>query len=62
MIGFAPFDEPQPIVAAPRKKPTPSTTTTTPSMFKKECTECNYIVLFFVIGVMLLALGDNFKR
>jgi hypothetical protein len=55
MIGFAPFEAP----VAVRKK---SLRKNQPVAFKKECTECNYIVLFFVIGVMLLALGDTFKR
>lgn len=57
MIGFAPFEEP-PVVPR-RKLKSPSSV---PAVLKKECTECNYIVLFFVVGVMMLALGDSMKR
>ena len=59
MIGFAPFEAPlSPLVTVRKKSPRKNQ----PMAFKKESTECNYIVLFFVIGVMLLALGDTFKR
>jgi hypothetical protein len=32
------------------------------SMFENEKTECNYIVLAFVVGVLLLAISDAMKR
>jgi hypothetical protein len=55
MIGFAPFetDQPPPPARRVRKK-----ATAVPVALQKECTECNYIVIFFVVGVLLLALGD----
>jgi hypothetical protein len=55
MIGFAPFEEP-PVVHRRKLK------SSVPTVLKKECTECNYIVLFFVVGVMMLALGDSMKK
>ena len=57
MIGFAPFgdDEPPPDV---RKRVLPTKT----ERFANERTECNYVVLFFVVGVLALALGDLSKR
>ena len=30
--------------------------------FQNEKTECNYLVLFFVVGVFLLAFGDKMKN
>jgi hypothetical protein len=33
-----------------------------PQMFKNETTECNYLVLFFVVGVLFLALTDSMKK
>ncbi len=54
MIGFAPFDSseagPPSASVTPRRQPRIVRTSKT--------TECNYIVMFFIIGVMLLALGD----
>ena len=29
--------------------------------FMKESTECNYLVMFFIIGVILLAFADQLK-
>ena len=57
MIGFAPldFDEGPP----PTQKPISKAAR---GQFSNERTECNYLVLFFVIGVFLLALGDMTKR
>jgi hypothetical protein len=56
MIGFAPFgdDTPQRV----RKRVIPAKT----EHFANERTECNYIVIFFVVGVLALAMGDAVKR
>ena len=54
MIGFAPFDEPPP--PPERKRGTQRR-----QMFQNERTECNYIVLFFVVGVLLLAVRDVYR-
>jgi hypothetical protein len=53
MIGFAPFDD------GPRVKKRPFRRQQVP---QKEQTECNYLVIFFVIGVILLAIGDVYKK
>lgn len=57
MIGYCPIEE-EPItppahrrVAVPQKKPT-----------TVEDTECNYIVMFFIVGVLTLALMDTLER
>ena len=58
MIGWAPLDEPEPIKSPPLGKPS----------FKKNNnmniaeTECNYLVLFFIVGVLGLALKDMMNK
>jgi hypothetical protein len=57
MIGWAPLDEPEPIKSPPLGKPS----------FKKNSmniaeTECNYLVLFFIVGVLGLALKDMMNK
>ena len=60
MIGYCPIEE-EPItppahrrVAVPQKKPMTPTTA--------EDTECNYVVMFFIVGVLTLALMDTLDR
>jgi len=55
MIGFAPLegDEPPRVRMRSQKAAV---------RFQNEQTECNYLVLFFVVGVLLLAIGDLYKR
>ena len=55
MIGFAPIEEPPRV----RKRVLREEVV---KKFQHERTECNYLVLFFVIGVMLLAFGDATRR
>ncbi|AGH30879.1 hypothetical protein MPVG_00056 [Micromonas pusilla virus 12T] len=57
MIGYCPIEE-EPItppaqrrVAVPQKKP-----------MTAEDTECNYVVMFFIVGVLTLALMDTLDR
>lgn len=57
MIGYCPIEE-EPItppaqrrVAVPQKKP-----------MTAEDTECNYVVMFFIVGVLTLALMDTLER
>ncbi len=57
MIGYCPIEE-EPIaprpdlkkVMVPQKKPT-----------TVEDTECNYVVMFFIVGVLTLALMDTLE-
>lgn len=53
-IGFAPLDDSGESHVVARKVQKRKT----PQMFINEYTECNYVVLFFIVGVMLLALSD----
>jgi hypothetical protein len=57
MIGFAPFGDDDPPQRV-RKRVLPAKT----ERFANERTECNYIVIFFVVGVLALAMGDAVKR
>ena len=55
MIGYAPLeplDEPAPIKLQPKSKPSKN--------FAE--TECNYLVLFFIVGVLGLAIKDMLRR
>ena len=56
MIGYCPIEEPitppaQRRVSVPQKKP-----------MTAEDTECNYVVMFFIVGVLTLALMDTLDR
>lgn len=62
MIGYCPLDEisAEPVVAhreAPTTTPVPPTETKQ-SILGAEDTECNYVIMAFIVGVMLLAAGD----
>ena len=46
---------PQPIPAAPVAPPKLN-------LFEGETTECNYLVMAFIVGVLLLALSDSARR
>jgi len=62
MIGYCPLDE-DPIE---RPRPTPEREVSVPvqekvknSTGRGEDTECNYVVLFFIAGVIALAIMDT---
>ncbi len=59
MISFSPF-EPEPVpldsTAEPISKIPPT------SSLNTEDTECNYLVMFFITGVFILACVDSAKR
>ena len=59
MIGFAPLDDDPP---PPRRPPRVQTKPRNRLLPVKEGTECNYVVLFFVVGVVLLAISDSRVR
>jgi hypothetical protein len=53
-LSFCPIDDdppPMPVVMRRQKRKQPS----------KENTECNYIVMFFIVGVFLLVIKDQLK-
>ena len=54
-VPFTPVQTQTKVAAPP---PVPKTQT----MFEGETTECNYIVLVFVLGVLFLAFTDAMKK
>jgi hypothetical protein len=63
MIGYCPLDE------DPIERPRPSREVSVPVQEKQkistgrgEDTECNYVVLFFIAGVIALAIMDSLPR
>jgi hypothetical protein len=63
MIGYCPLDE------DPIERPRPSQQVPVPvqenrkySTGREEDTECNYVVLFFIAGVIALAIMDSLPR
>ena len=56
MIGYCPIEDiDQPVKVEPK-------VIETPHKINKEDTECNYLVMFFVIGVLVLAITDNMRK
>lgn len=55
-VAYAPFDDPVP-------PPVPSFRPGAPALaapsFERDATECNYLVMFFVAGIFLMALADS---
>ena len=72
MIGYAPidFDDPIEIPAAPRKREVvdPKFERVQKKKVVKvqpvidETTECNYVVMFFIVGVLALAAMDSVRK
>tara|TARA_Y100000356_G_C11109986_1_gene209075 strand:+ start:107 stop:325 length:219 start_codon:yes stop_codon:yes gene_type:complete len=72
MIGYAPFepDDPVEVVPAPRKREVVSNDFVNGGNNRKihhqrvmrDDTECNYLVMFFIVGVIALAAMDAVKR
>ena len=56
MIGYCPLEDVTPPVKLEPKK------IEMPQTINKEDTECNYLVMFFVIGVLVLAVTDNMRK
>ena len=52
-----PDDQPSQQVVAPQDPPPPP-----PKPFDGETTECNYLVLMFVVGVLFLAFTDSMRK
>ena len=44
------------------QEPPSSSSTEAMFHFQNETSECNYLVLFFVVGVLFLAFTDSMKR
>lgn len=58
MISYCPIEEETPIRQIIRTPP--------PTQIKKslseEDTECNYLVMFFILGVIVLSITDNISK
>ena len=57
MIGYCPLDEETPIrqvIRRPPQQQIPKEGT--------EDTECNYLVMFFILGVIVLSITDNIRK
>ena len=67
MISYAPFGDDevkvsQQVPARQRKKSSPTKDRRTLDEFLgDDNTECNYLVMFFVLGVCILAITDSLK-
>ena len=60
-IAYYDLDEPV-IVKKPSGPPQPVPVPVAPAkmnLFESETTECNYVVMAFIVGVFLLALSDS---
>jgi hypothetical protein len=64
MIGYAPIDfEPVRPVARPRSAPVPAPVAVAgPRPFQTDLQECDYVLMMFIAGVILLALSDMSKK
>ena len=59
-LSYAPFEDP----VAPRPpsySPIKMETIKNLSAPQQDATECNYLVMFFVAGIFLMALADSLK-
>ena len=57
-VAYAPFEDPRPL--APTRAP--ATPSKVPKGVEMDNTECNYVVLLFVVGTFVLAIVDSFKK
>jgi len=55
MVDYAPFEP----FTNNFVKTMPVTAGVSSTFLQNEKTECNYLVLFFIVGVFLLAFGDS---
>lgn len=61
MISYSSLDEldnPRPLIKYPQR-PTVQPQNNKP--FAKENTECNYLVMFFVIGIFIIVISEQLK-
>lgn len=53
-VAYAPFED-----LVPPPVPSFRPVVQAPPSFERDATECNYLVMFFVAGVFLIALADS---
>lgn len=59
MIGYCPLEEEPPVQRPKRAVRVKPTQKVTPGL--EEC-ECNYLVMFFIVGVLILAVTDSMQK
>lgn len=59
MIGYCPLEEEPPVQHPKRVVRMKPTQKVTPRL--EEC-ECNYLVMFFIVGVLILAVTDSMQK
>jgi hypothetical protein len=52
-VAYAPFEDPPPPPSPPQQLATRIVTQ------PADATECNYVIMFFIIGMVLIALTDS---
>ena len=64
MIGYSPidFDDPLPIQRERQKEPERVKYKKIEPTVSDENTECNFVVMFFIVGVIALAAMDAIRR
>jgi len=62
MIGYCPLDEDYDRVPLPPPARIRIPPQEQGGLLEGEDTECNYLVLFFILGVMILAVSDAVKK
>ena len=59
MISYCPLEPDVPQQLIRRQQQAVAAKNTTTPIVSSEDTECNYLVLFFILGVMILAASDS---
>ena len=59
MIGYCPLDEEPPVQRPKRVVRAKPPQKVAPGL--EEC-ECNYLVMFFIVGVLILAVTDSMQK
>ena len=59
MIGFCPLDDHPEVIPRPQAPRAVPKVVAKP--IGKEATECNYLIMFFILGVLALSVSDQFN-
>jgi len=61
MVSFCPLDEEDDRLLPPRHAPPPPPPSRQEVARRAEETECNFVVMFFIVGSIALALSDSVR-
>jgi hypothetical protein len=61
-IAWYPLEADEPPRPPPVAKPVQRAPVVKPTFMQGETSECNYLVLVFVVGVLFLAISDAMRR